>query len=124
MGRATWRGRSRGEKVLNVESEQKKVSSSFLPEEGFGGRLCTEASECRCSADVQRARSPLSGSLPGLPCPAVPGSEVGRLAFPCEESWVKPLLSPVTGPEGAHVGSGPEAGLLTTILFQADLTPF
>lgn len=41
-------GRSRDEKVLNIESEWKKVSSSFLPEEGFSGRLWTEVSEWRC----------------------------------------------------------------------------
>lgn len=66
----------------------------------------------------------LSESLPGLPCPAVPESDVERLAFPCEDSRVKPFSSPVTGPERAHVGLGPEAGLFTTILFQADLTSF
>lgn len=66
----------------------------------------------------------LSEFLPGLLCPAVPGSSVDRLAFPCEDSRVKSLSSPVTGPERAHVGFGPEAGLLTTILFQADLTSF
>lgn len=53
-------GRSRDEKVLNIESEWKKVSSSFLPVEASVegcGQRCPNGGAWASSADVQRARS-------------------------------------------------------------------
>lgn len=85
-------GRSRGEKVLNIESEWEKGVFKFPPRGRLQGKAVDRGVQMEVPGlAVQTCREqgrPLSESLPGLTCPAVPESGVGRLAFPCDDSRV------------------------------------